>query len=181
MDIDGSHPVQLTNGQNEAWPIVSPDGREVLYTSYAPPFSSLWTVAMSGETPPKQLTFRHPTAQPRVSPDGNLLAAAFYDATSKQPWRIGIFRVSGGDPLTSFDGPLDGLASWSPDSRAIMFLDQSSPSIWKQTIDSGPRTKALSLTLQERIYNFAFSADDSKLLIARGKPQMDALLIEDVK
>jgi hypothetical protein len=41
--------------------------------------------------------------------------------------------------------------------------------------------KAFSLTLPERIYNFAYSRDNSQLVIARGRPQRDVLLIEQSK
>jgi Tol biopolymer transport system component/DNA-binding winged helix-turn-helix (wHTH) protein len=181
MDLDGSNVMQLTDGSGEAWPVVTADGLDVLYTSYAPPFSSIWSIALSGATPAKQLTFRFPAGQARISPDGKFFAASFYDASSQSPWRIGIYPAAGGDPLTSIDEPLVGLANWSPDGRAITFLDQLSPSIWKQTIGTGKRVKALSLTRPEYIYNFAFSPYDSSLIIARGRPQMDALLIEDVK
>ena len=63
-----------------------------------------------------------------------------------------------------------------------MYIDQHYPYIWKQPIRGGERVKLVSLTLQDNmIYNFAFSPDNTQLVIARGRPQSDALLIDDMK
>jgi Tol biopolymer transport system component/DNA-binding winged helix-turn-helix (wHTH) protein len=181
MDSDGSNIVQLTDGPGEAWPVITSDGHDVMYTSYAPPFSTIWSVALTGGAASKELTVQFPVGQGRSSPDGKLFAASFYDAGSQSPWRIGIFPAKGGQPLTSIDRPLIGLANWTSDSQAVIYLDQQNPYIWKQSLDGGAAVRVLSLTLPEHIYNFAFSPDNSKLVIARGRPQMDALLIEDIK
>lgn len=180
MDIDGENLAQLTDGPGESWPTVTPDGRDVIYTSSAAPFTTLWSVALAGGDAPKQLT-DYPTSQANVSPDGKLLAAGFYDADSQSRWRLAILAASGGKPFTSFDKPLVGFARWTPDGGSIMYLDQHYPVIWKQPIRAGEGVKVFSLELPERIYNFAFSRDHKQLLMARGRPLSDALLIEDVK
>jgi hypothetical protein len=73
------------------------------------------------------------------------------------------------------------MVNWTPDGQSIMYLDQHYPYIWKQPIKGGTPVKAFSLTPPERIYNFAYSRDNAQLLIARGRPQSDVLLIEEIK
>lgn len=181
MDRDGSNQLRLTEGIGETWPSVTPDGQEVIYTSLAPPFATIWSIPLAGGGAPRQLSVKYPVGQVNPAPDGKLLAAQFYDADSPSPWRIGIFPAAGGQPFTSFGWPLVALARWTPDGQSVLYLDQNYPYIWKQPVSGGERTKLLSLTLPERIYNFAFSPDNTQLVIARGRPQRDLLLIEDVK
>jgi hypothetical protein len=73
------------------------------------------------------------------------------------------------------------LPGWTPDSQSVIFVDQNYPYLWQQSIHGGDPVKLLSLVPPERIYNFAFSRDNSLLVIARGRPERDALLIEDIK
>jgi Tol biopolymer transport system component/TolB-like protein/Tfp pilus assembly protein PilF len=181
MDIDGSNLVQLTDGGAESAPTVTPDGRYVLYTSATTPFGTTWRVPLAGDGKPSQLIEKYPTWFANASPDGKLLATSLYDADSQSPWRLGIFASTGGPPITSFDWPIIGLARWTPDNQSVIYLDQHYPYIWQQPIRGGERKKLLSLVRPERIYNFAFSPDNTQLLLARGRPQSDALLIEDVK
>ena len=181
MDIDGSNLVQLTDGSGELWPAVTPDGRDVTYTSSAPPYETTWSIPLAGGVAPKQLTVKNPISQANASPDGKLLATSFYDPDSLSNWRLGIFPAAGGEPLASFDKPLVGMVSWTPDSQSVMYVDQHYPYIWKQSIRGGPPVKVLALTPPDRIHSFAYSRDNSLLVLARGRPQSDALLIEDVK
>jgi Tol biopolymer transport system component len=181
MDLDGANAMQLTDGQGESWPAITPDGRDVIYTSESSPYATTWSVPIIGGVAPKQLTADYPLGQANPSPDGKLLAAGFYDASSQSPWRLGIFPGTGGQPITSFNRPLVSLPGWTPDSQSVIFVDQNYPYLWQQSIHGGDPVKLLSLVPPERIYNFAFSRDNSLLVIARGRPERDALLIEDIK
>jgi len=62
-----------------------------------------------------------------------------------------------------------------------VYMDNANATIWRQPIQGGAPVKMISLMPKERIYNFAFSPDNTQLVIARGRPQSDALLIEDIK
>ncbi len=181
MEIDGTNPVQLTDGVGEEWPVLTPDGRNVIYTSLSTPFSTLWSVPVAGGAP-RQLTDRFATWFANVSPDGKLLAANCYNAESQSPWQLSIFPITDGQPVTSFPNTTcRGLPRWTPDSQAVVYMDNANASIWRQPLHGGAPVKMISLMPKERIYNFAFSPDNTQLVIARGRPQSDALLIEDIK
>jgi len=180
MDIDGTNPVQLTDGVGEEWPVVTPDGHNVIYTSLSTPFSTVWSIPVAGGAP-TQLTDRFATWFANVSPDGKLLAADCYNAESQSPWQLGIFPITGGQPVTSFPNTTyRGLPRWTPDSQSVVYMDNSNASVWKQPIHGGAPVKVISLMPDERIYNFAFSPNNTQLVIARGRQQSDALLIEDI-
>src|SRR3954471_7118427 len=61
-------------------PRISPDGREIAYVLVTVDdnedryTSSIWTVATSGDAPPRQLTGGPQDSAPRWSPDGRALA-----------------------------------------------------------------------------------------------------------
>ena len=181
MDIDGSNLVRLSDGSGEVWPAVTPDGREVTYTSWTSPFSTILSIPLAGGAPPRQLTDKYPAANANTSLDGKLLAVSFYDPEVPSPWRLGILPVGGGPPVNSFDEPYRGLPRWTPDSQAVMYMSNTNAAIWKQSIHGGAPVRILSLMPRERIYNFAFSPDNTQLMIARGRPQSDVLLMEDIR
>ena len=120
MGIDGSNRRQLTDGVGEEWPAVTPDGRDLIYTSQSAPHATLWRVPLSGGAP-RQLTDKFSVWTGSISPDGKLLAAAFYNTDSPSPWQLGIFPSEGGQPVKSFpDNAFRGLASWTPDGQSVM-------------------------------------------------------------
>ena len=180
MDIDGANPLQLTDGLRESGPTVTPDGRDVLYSSGGTLFTTIWSVPLAGGAP-RQLTEGYATDVAIASPDGRLLAAGLYDPDAKPPTRLGIFPAAGGPPVASFEGPVREPLRWTPDGRYLIFINNDRNGIWKQPLNGGARTRLLTLPPPERVYNFAFSPDYTQLLIARGRPQSDVLLIEDVK
>jgi Tol biopolymer transport system component len=181
MDVDGTNLVQLTDGPGEDQPIVTPDGKDVIYTSFAYTTFSLWRVPLEGGTP-SQLTNKHSVWGANSSPDGTLLAANLYDQDSPKPWQLGIFPAVGGDPIISFpDTPFRGLAQWAADGKSIWYLENANTSIRKQPIRGGSFVEILSLMPRERIYNFAFWPGGTELVISRGQPLSDVVLIEDAK
>jgi DNA-binding winged helix-turn-helix (wHTH) protein/Tol biopolymer transport system component len=70
MNIDGSDQVQLTNGGGKNFPVVSPDGKWVLYNSTEN--WDVWKISIDGGEP-SQVT-EYPTFFPSLSPDGKMIA-----------------------------------------------------------------------------------------------------------
>jgi Tol biopolymer transport system component len=118
-DSDGSHPKQLTEGGGVETFALTPDGRWVIYSLYAP---SIWKVSADGGATTKVADASAFTVQ--VSPDGRLLAYVGLDAQTNRE-RLTVLTLDGGAVVKTFDLPVTArsLFRWSPDSRAIVYVD----------------------------------------------------------
>ncbi len=69
---------------------------------------------------------------------------------------------------------------WTPDGRALLYIDDHLANIWSQPVDGG---KPMQLTnLQgDQIFRFDYSPDGKWLALARGRMTDDVILIRDFR
>lgn len=114
-------PVRLTNDTAfDRHPAISPDGRQVAFTSDRGGNPDLWVIPVTGGTA-RQLT-NHPgdDTGPAWSPDGLQIA---FDSTRDDP-AGDIYRVAaagGAATRLSTDPAADSQPAWSPDGQRIAF------------------------------------------------------------
>jgi dipeptidyl aminopeptidase/acylaminoacyl peptidase len=114
-------------------PTISPDGRTAVVAATRPDLeeneyrSNLWSVALDGSSPPRQLTHGDHDGAPRYSPDGHWIAflrKASGDKADKGNGKpqIHLLPTAGGDAhrITELEGGA-GAPQWSPDSTKIAF------------------------------------------------------------
>lgn len=122
MDSDGADVKWLTAGSDLALsPRFSPDGRTVLFTSFASGMPQIMAVDVETVTAraltqdPRTMSFA-----PRYSPDGRWIAFSRETAGNTDIWMMEVGNPSFSKPLTR--GPsIDTAPSWSPDGRQIVF------------------------------------------------------------
>jgi TolB protein len=181
MDIDGGNPTQLT-GSNELNPSFSPDGREIVYDSYANK-STIWKIGIDGGQP-VQLTDKE-SSYPRFSPDGNQLVCLYQD-DPKSPVKMAILASTGGSPLKSFALPIgfDNFTNvrWMPDGRSIVYgiTKGGVTNLWAQSVDGGAPKQITNFT-SDILYTFDFSRDGKQLTFSRGSIPSDVILISGFK
>jgi serine/threonine protein kinase/Tol biopolymer transport system component len=177
MDIDGGNLVQLTDGTGESDPHCSPDGRWVYYRSYKP--GTLWKVPLEGGDP--MLLLEKEVRSPIVSPDQKLLAYIYSDLQMNPPFGLAVAPLEGGQPVKLFNiNHEGGVFHWTPDGRALAYIDASSMNVWGQPLDGG---KPVQLTnfKTDQIFWFDWSRDGKQLALARGTRASDVVLISDFK
>jgi dipeptidyl aminopeptidase/acylaminoacyl peptidase len=111
-------------------PQLSPDGSQIAFVRVKVDekgdkyLTSIWSVAASPGSQPREITNGPRDSSPRWSPDGKTLA--FVRALEKdgkpQPGQIYLLSMSGGEPraLTSMPKSVESLA-WSPNGKQIAF------------------------------------------------------------
>ncbi|MEW6128085.1 MAG: winged helix-turn-helix domain-containing protein [Acidobacteriota bacterium] len=183
MNRDGSNPLQLTNGEGEENPDVSPDGEWVIYTKRETRESkkpTTWKVSIDGGEP--QPLIESFTAYPAVSPDGKLIACIYAENYS-DPGRIALFPIAGGEPIKIFPTPvLLTRLRWTPDGRGIAYSENplGTAKILMQFLDKEPPEKLLEFE-NDRIFGFAWSRDGKALACVRGIWAGNVVLIKNFK
>jgi Tol biopolymer transport system component len=181
MDIDGGDLKQLTRGNNDRFPSLSPDGRWVVYTAIINESPSLWKVSIDGGEPEQLSTAL--ASRPWVSPDGKWIACIYHDQKDSN-LKAALIPFAGGE-LTLVEGmakPEFSLIRWSPDSRALTYIatQQGVSNIWSKPIDGGPATQLTNFT-SDRIFRFAWSRDGKLLACEHGTVIRDVILISEGK
>lgn len=124
MDVDGENQTPITkNGSVNVSPAWSPDGTQVIFTSYAKYFPELFIASTDGKGKPKRITFNNSmNITPAWGPDNSGIAMA---------------SSMGGDPEIYLIDPqgnklaqltrnfgIDLAPTWSPDSQRIAFASE---------------------------------------------------------
>lgn len=184
-DVDGGNPRQLTTGENTAWPSFSADGRSVIYvtvgkTQYA------WRLRIDDDgAEPEQLTFS-PTNTAFLSNDGRWLLCRMRSTDPNGTlWRTAAVPIgTPGEPryfgVPQYGGP--PRMQWHPDGRSFVYLDYSDgvTNLWRQDLD-GSEPRPLTSFTSGAIYAFDLASDGRQLVLARGEPVSDAVLIRDFR
>ena len=174
IDIDGNNARQLTNGNGEWRPQCSPVGQWVIYRS-ASGRGSVWKVPIDGGDAVKIID--QTSAGLAISPDGKWIASAHFEPADI---KTAIYSVEGGEPHKILDIHTVYIR-WTPDGRALAYLDDKNLSnISIQTIDGGS-TKQLTDFKPGRVFSFAWSPDGKQLAIARGSVNKDVILISNFR
>jgi serine/threonine protein kinase/Tol biopolymer transport system component len=181
MDLDGGNLKQLTQGKEDMFPAISPDGRWVVFMRTEGGKRFLMKVP-SGGGPASQLT-DYTSYLPSVSPDGKWIACV-YSPGQNQPISLAIVPFTGGQPTKVFPLPvtIGGVSiHWTPDGRAISFINSVNGvgNVWEQPVAGGPPTPVTHFT-SDRIFYFDWSGD-GRLALSRGTEPTDAVLIKNFR
>lgn len=178
IDIDGKHPLQLTQGVGDRQPTFSADGQFVIFRSRNP--ASLFRVSINGGEPVR-LTERG-GFDPNVSPDGKTIACGFRPAPADKN-RIATLPIEGGQPKLITDWPaLSGRLRWMPDGSGIAYAARQASvgNIWVQPLDGSP-PKQLTHWNPAPIFSFDWSRDRKWLAYASGSLTSDVVLIAETR
>ncbi len=175
IDIEGSNARQLTYGVGEWNPQCSPNSDWVFY-NLSTGKNDVWKVSIQGGEPVHIVD--KASGGVAISRDGKWIAAPYHDPTPK--WKTGIYPTEGGEPNKILDIST-GVLSWTPDGRALVYLDHvNDQNLNIQPIDGGPPKRLTNFT-DSRLFSFAISADGKRIAFARGTLTHDVVLIKDFR
>jgi Tol biopolymer transport system component len=184
-----SHPTPLTHGPLDVHPDLAPDGRSVVYASFAdwsPAIGgepTLWRVPIDGGTAKQIAT--HPASYPRVSPDGKRVGFVYFPGKDPRfsATHLAVMGLEGEEGFRIFEAsPSDEtFLTWSPDGQGLDFIISRGGvgNIWRQQLSGKPAAQVTNFAADE-LYAFAWSRD-GRLLCARGATTTSLVLIENFR
>jgi eukaryotic-like serine/threonine-protein kinase len=177
-NADGSNLKQLTSGENNLWPSLSPDDNWIVYVSERGSQTTLWRISIDGEEA-VQLTGGS-SLRPQVSPDGRYIA--YFEPANSAGLRLSVMPFAGGQPLKSFAVPNTVYLTrigWTPDSSAMVYRD-GIQGLWRQRMDEEKPQLARGFEDKE-IYQFAWSFDGKNLAYSTGARMQEIILLQNSK
>jgi Tol biopolymer transport system component len=171
--------LQLTSGSSyDDSPVVTPDGKWIIYTSWPSNIHTLWKIAVGGgNAAPLGPRAPQQARNPAISPDGKSILCQMrelYDGA----WRVAILSLADGSTQQELpDLPPRAGASmrWSPDGKAIDFVDDRGPAsnIWRKPLNGEARP--LTHFSTDRIYDFAWNKNGTMLAYVKGHAKSDVV------
>jgi len=167
-------------------PACSPDGKFVFFVGAVGP-RKIYCVPIEGGTPHEvsEIPGDFIVGRLSVSPDGKLLAYLYeqYKGTTTAGWKFAVTSVNGGPALKTFgaSGGIQG-PRWSPDGTSLQYLltQNGTTNIWEQPL-TGDAPRKLSTFASGQIFDFSWSPDRTRLLMARGTRSSDVILLHNLR
>ena len=194
-NLDGSNAAKLVENDlfkpsrtslSTRAPACSPDGKLVFFVGAVGP-RRIYRVPIEGGTPVEisEAPGDFIVGRLSVSPDGKFLAYLYeqYRGTNTPGWKFAVTSVIGGPILKVIEAP-GGIQNprWSPDSNGLQYLltQNGTTNIWEQPLAGGPPKQLTSFT-SGQIFDFNWSPDHTRLLLARGNKSSDVILLNNLQ
>lgn len=190
VPVEGGTPRDLTPGDHDVPPFslggaddyaVSPDGKEVAYTSNIDEVEAtstnneIFVVPMAGGTPKKISTNPGSDSTPRYSPDGKYLAWRSQARAGFESDKFALLiydRAAGPlrDVTEKFDRSVEDIA-WSPDSKSVYCTaeDHGESPLYLLSIADFDNTAAKPMADHIHVSDLTFSHDGKKLFCSSTK------------
>jgi Tol biopolymer transport system component/DNA-binding winged helix-turn-helix (wHTH) protein len=189
VNRDGTDLRQLTSGESrEVDSDCSPDGCWIVYSSKSSRPDRivgfrLWKISAEGGKPISLTDYEADT--PRFSPDGKWISYVYY-IDGFRAWRVSVIPADGGAPIKTFEPPgsaeLSTGCRWTPDGQGLVYIvkGKTFDNLWVQPLN-GRAPYPLTDFNSGEIYNYAFTRNGNRLLLAHGYSIRDVSLISDFK
>jgi len=189
INVDGTHPKQLTTGKDDELPICSPDGASFYYAdnvSYR-----LMKMPIDGGTPEVVKASIVPSGfmngALNFSPDGKWMPEV--ETASDPATQVAIHRIALLETAANPDKPAKYVAvrpdiftfvAVTPDGTSLAYavVENGVGNIWAQPLD-GSKGHWLTTFTEDQLSAFQFSPDGKTLAIARSHVVSDVVLLHD--
>jgi TolB protein len=151
MPARGTRLKRLTRGQNrDAWPRFSPDGRQILYTSFLGDHAELWLMNRDGSSP----AFITNGEQAEWAPDGRTIAFL-------RDQQVHVRDLASGDERRLAAAVSSAAPVWNPHGKTLAISTQQPAAILLIDMDG---KKTLPLNTPEPCHAMQWSRDGRKIL-----------------
>lgn len=197
-DVTGGDMSRITStsgdmGDSDDFAACSPDGKTVFYDHRSAGQMRLWRVGIDGKDAAKVSDKNY--VSPAISPDGKRVAV--WDFADKPELQLIVLDAATGAVQDTFVAhqslnlsPGQTRMVWAPDGRGIVYIvDDSAAStsnLWEQLVPPADKpaageqqgtAKQITNFTSMQIWSLAFSPDGKQLVLARGLPYADAVML----
>lgn len=183
LNVDGSSPLQLTNGRSDFNPVCSSDGRWVYYQDQVA--NSILRVPITGgrpETVPGTACGDAGAAAPlsSLSPDGKQMAFFCQSAFARVDLNI-VNLDAGANPVRRTlrpDPRVAGAVAFTPDGKAVAYpiMERGVSNLWVQPLDGSPGRQITDFK-SGTFHSFSWSPGGKSLALIRNVSQSDVVLL----
>ena len=167
-DGSGNNSKQLTaNSASNVSPVVSPDGRYIVFASMQEAKRSLWRIDLDGANP-LRLTSGTSDGYPRISADGRWVIYTVQDGAKPTLWKV---SIDGGTSAQVTDHVVTAGAV-SPDGQYIAYLYPESPDPFAppnrlavMPFEGGPVVKTFELPASTTVSTVFHWSHDGKAIL----------------
>jgi Tol biopolymer transport system component len=181
MDAGGGNLKQISTGTLDVRPLCSPDGQWIYYSDRGNG-ATLTKVPLDGGK--AETLSKLPAYQFDISPDGKLAAFTTFASPSVVKQQLALVPVDSpqNTKLVELQRPAPNSVRFTRDGKGVVyaFRDKDIDNLWLQPLDGSPG-KQLTNFKAERISDFHWSFDGSKLGLIRGHTDSDVVLLQESK
>jgi Tol biopolymer transport system component len=179
-DPAGGNLKQISSGNYDYYPVCSPDARWVYYIDGNA--GQIMRASIDGGAAQKMTDL--PIVQVfDISPDGSTLAFATVDHVGDHEGKLALVATDTGKArLLKFQRNPAEMIRFSHDGKSVVYAiyENSTENLWQQPLD-GSAGKQLTSFTSERIQDFHWSFDGTKLAMVRGHNDSDVVLIRNAQ
>ena len=176
--MDGRNLRQVTTGQFDAHPAISPDGKWVAYESRVPAPWMLWKAQLDRAGLPVRLVVNEGAeAGIAISPDSRLFAYR------TDVGGIAIRSLNDGHLVRTIATPSDPSdVQWSPDGKEVTYVCHTARSsqLWRQPIGGGSPVRIPEF-LPDDVFHVNWSRDGSRIVYLHREVKTALVLITNFR
>ncbi len=181
-DASGGNLKQLSNGQQDNYPVCSPDSQWVYYMDDNA--GGIMKVPIDGGTA-ERVTAQTLDGTFDISPDGAAAVFGIIDHANGHEDKLVLLDLTTRQVRKSikFERQRAGVfVHFSRDGKSVVYPVRESgvDNLWQQPLDGSPG-KQLTSFKAEHIWDYHWSPDGSKLAMVRGHTDSDVVLIRDTQ
>ena len=177
VDADGGNPQQLTELFRADHPFPAPDGKWIYFTAFDAGRTAVYKIPVEGGQVEAVSESDVNVAVPVVSPDGKFIFVETHDRSSPQPWKSALLSAETGKIIKFFDFHAGVVARWPADSKTVFYMVAADPDLWRVSIET-EKSERISNFETGQIRSFAFFPATRQLVVSRGAPSTEAVLVE---
>jgi serine/threonine protein kinase/Tol biopolymer transport system component len=181
-DASGGNLKQLSSGKQDNYPVCSPDSRWVYYRDYAS--GRLVKISIEGGTA-ENVTDMSSSGPFDISPDGSTAAFPMIDHANGHEEKLVLLDTSTGKVRKMLKLERERVTAslrFSRDGKSVVYPVRmnGTDNLWQQQFDGSPG-RMLTSFKAERIWDFHWSPDGSRLAMVHGHDDSDVVLMRDIQ